>query len=96
VRLDPDSPLRLTVVAASYAGTHVRLELRGQGLELEAHVPPGAASRVGEVVGVTLHPDDLWRLPDAGRPEPTEREAEPTKHGASDAADAPAERAPPR
>jgi thiamine transport system ATP-binding protein len=96
VRLDPDGPLRLTVVAASYAGTHVRLELRDQALALEAHVPPAAVPRVGEVVGVTLHPDDLWRLPDAGGPEPAEREAEPTEHGASDAADVPAERATPR
>jgi thiamine transport system ATP-binding protein len=96
VRLDPDSPLRLTMVAASYAGTHVRLELRGQGLALEAHVPAATAPRVGEVVGVTLHRDDLWRLPDAGGPEPAEPEPEPTEHRASDAADVPAERATPR
>jgi ABC-type Fe3+/spermidine/putrescine transport system ATPase subunit len=96
VRLGPDGPLRLTVVTASYAGTHVRLELRGQGLALEAHVPPAAAPRAGEVVGVTLHRDDLWRLPDAGGPEPAEREPEPTEHRASDAADAPTERVAPQ
>jgi ABC-type Fe3+/spermidine/putrescine transport system ATPase subunit len=96
VRLDPDGPLRLTVVSAGYAGTHVRLELRGQGLALEAHVPPAAAPRVGEVVGVALRRDDLWRLPDPSGPEPTERAPGPTKHTASDAADVPAERATPR
>jgi ABC-type Fe3+/spermidine/putrescine transport system ATPase subunit len=89
VRLDPDGPLRVVVAAASYAGTHVRLELRGHGLALEAHVPPAAAPRVGEVVGATLHRDDLWRLPDAGEPEPAER-------GASVSADIPAERGIPR
>jgi ABC-type Fe3+/spermidine/putrescine transport system ATPase subunit len=64
VRLDEHGPLRLTVTAASYTGTHVRLELRGQGLALEADVPPARAPRVGEVVGVALPRDDLWRLPD--------------------------------
>jgi ABC-type Fe3+/spermidine/putrescine transport system ATPase subunit len=95
-RLDPDGPLRLVVAAASYAGTHVRLELRGQGLTLEAHVPPAAAPRVGEKVGVALHRDDLWRLPDASGPEPAEPEPEPTEHTTSDAADVPTEQATPR
>jgi ABC-type Fe3+/spermidine/putrescine transport system ATPase subunit len=75
VRLDPDGPLRLAVAAASYAGTHVRLELRGQALALEAHVPPATAPRVGEVVGVALQRDDLWRLPEPSSPEPAERGA---------------------
>jgi hypothetical protein len=61
--MDPGSPLRLQVAAASYAGTHVRLELRGDGLALDAHVPPATAPRVGELLGVTLPRDDLWRLP---------------------------------
>jgi ABC-type Fe3+/spermidine/putrescine transport system ATPase subunit len=79
VRLDPDGPLRLQVAAASYTGTHVRLELRGQGLSLDAHVPPARAPRVGEVVGVALPRDDLWRLPDPDEPEPA-------GHGPADAA----------
>jgi ABC-type Fe3+/spermidine/putrescine transport system ATPase subunit len=83
VRLDEHGPLRLAVAAASYVGTHVRLELRGQGLTLEADVPPARAPRVGEVVGVALPYEDLWRLPAAdGRPprlgdEPAEVVAEP-------------------
>jgi ABC-type Fe3+/spermidine/putrescine transport system ATPase subunit len=84
VRLDERGPLRLLVAAASYAGTHVRLELRGQGLTLEAEVPTARAPRAGEVVGVALPPADLWRLPDAAgaRPprlgdEPAEVVAEP-------------------
>jgi ABC-type Fe3+/spermidine/putrescine transport system ATPase subunit len=75
VRLDPASPLRLQVVAASYAGTHVRLELRAPDLELDAHVPPAAAPRVGAVVGVTLPPEDLWRLPASNQQTAAEREA---------------------
>jgi ABC-type Fe3+/spermidine/putrescine transport system ATPase subunit len=75
VRLDPGSPLCLQVVAASYAGTHVRLELRAQGLELDAHVPPAAAPRVGDVVGVALPPEDLWRLPAGDQQTAAAREA---------------------
>jgi ABC-type Fe3+/spermidine/putrescine transport system ATPase subunit len=85
VRLDEHGPLRLTVTAASYAGTHVRLELRGQGLTLEAEVSPARAPRVGEVVGIVLPGEDLWRLPSGadGQPsrpgdEPAEIVAEPT------------------
>jgi ABC-type Fe3+/spermidine/putrescine transport system ATPase subunit len=89
VRLDPDGPLRLQVAAASYAGTHVRLELHGQGLALEAHVPAATAPPVGEMVGVALHRDDLWRLPDAA-PAPTERGPEPTERDAAGSADIPA------
>ena len=63
VRLDPASPLRLQVAAASYAGTHVRLELRAPGLALDAHVPPATVPRVGELLGVALPLHDLWRLP---------------------------------
>jgi ABC-type Fe3+/spermidine/putrescine transport system ATPase subunit len=96
VRLDPGSPLRLQVAAASYAGTHVRLQLRGHGVALEAHVPAAAAPRVGEVAGVTLHRDDLWRLPDASDPEPAERGPEPAERDAAGSADIPAEPGPPR
>lgn len=96
LRLDSDSPLRLGVVTASYAGTHVRLELRGHGVALEAHVPAAAAPRVGEVVGVSLHPDDLWRLPDASQPEPAEHGPEPAERDAAGSADIPAEPGPPR
>ncbi len=74
VRLDANGPLRLAVAAASYTGTHVRLELRGQGLTLEADVPPAWAPRVGEVVGVALPSEDLWRLPTAAG-------AWPPRHG---------------
>jgi ABC-type Fe3+/spermidine/putrescine transport system ATPase subunit len=63
VRLDPTGPLRLQVAAASYAGTHVRLELRAPGLALDAHVPAATPPRVGDVVDVTLPHEDLWRLP---------------------------------
>jgi hypothetical protein len=77
VRLDEDGPLRLAVAAASYTGTHVRLELRGQGLTLEAEVPPARAPRVGEVVGVALPREDLWRLPDAAGVQPRRSGDEP-------------------
>jgi putative spermidine/putrescine transport system ATP-binding protein len=90
VRLDPNGPLRQKVVAASYAGTHVRLELRGQGLALEAHVPAATAPPVGEMVGVALHRDDLWRLPDAAAPAPTERGPGPAERDAAGSADIPA------
>jgi thiamine transport system ATP-binding protein len=89
VLLDPDGPLQLRVAAASYAGTHVRLDLHGQALTLEAHIPPATAPRVGEVVGVTLQRDGLWRLPDPSWPEPTER-------AASGSGDTPTEQATPR
>ena len=62
VRLEEGSRLRLQVAATGYAGTHVRLELRAPGLTLDAHVPTATAARVGDVVGVTLPPEDLWRL----------------------------------
>jgi ABC-type Fe3+/spermidine/putrescine transport system ATPase subunit len=74
VRLDVNGPLRLAVASASYSGTHVRLELRGQGLTLEADVPSAWAPRVGEVVGVALPREDLWRLPTAAG-------ARPPRHG---------------
>jgi len=77
VRLDQNGPLRLAATAASYTGTHVRLELRGQGLALEADVPPARAPRVGEVVGVALPRDDLWRLPDSAGAEPPRSGDEP-------------------
>jgi spermidine/putrescine transport system ATP-binding protein len=63
IRFDETSPLRLRVVETSYAGTFVRVRLRGEGLALEAHVPPGAAPTAGEVAGVVLPRDALWRLP---------------------------------
>ncbi len=84
VLLDPDGPLRLRVVAASYAGTHVRLDLHGHGLSLEAHVPPAAAPRVGELVGVTLPRADLWRLPDPGSQAPDRDLAERSTPGPAD------------
>jgi ABC-type Fe3+/spermidine/putrescine transport system ATPase subunit len=70
IRLDEHGPLRLAVAAASYTGTHVRLELRGQGLTLQADVAPARAPRVGEVVGVALPLQDLWRLSDAADTQP--------------------------
>ena len=79
VRLDGHGPLRLVVAAASYAGTHVRLELRGQGLALEAAVPPARAPRVGEVVGVALPREDLWRLPDGAGDQPSRPGDEPAE-----------------
>jgi ABC-type Fe3+/spermidine/putrescine transport system ATPase subunit len=79
VRLDEHGRLRLTVVAASYTGTHVRLELRGQGLTLEAEVPPARAPRVGEVVGVALPREHLWRLPDGGGTRPARPGGEPAE-----------------
>jgi ABC-type Fe3+/spermidine/putrescine transport system ATPase subunit len=84
VLLDPDGPLRLRVVAASYAGTHVRLDLLGDGLSLEAHVPPAAGPRVGELVGVTLPRADLWRLPDPGSQAAERDLAECSRSGPAD------------
>jgi ABC-type Fe3+/spermidine/putrescine transport system ATPase subunit len=77
IRLDDHGPLRLTVATASYVGTHVRLELRGQGLTLQADVPATRAPRVGEVVGVALPLQDLWRLPDSSGAQPPRSEDQP-------------------
>jgi ABC-type Fe3+/spermidine/putrescine transport system ATPase subunit len=77
VRLDEHGPLRLAVASASYTGTHVRLELRGLGLTLEAEVAPAQAPRVGEVVDVALPREDLWRLPDAAGTQPAQVGDEP-------------------
>jgi ABC-type Fe3+/spermidine/putrescine transport system ATPase subunit len=79
IQLDEHGPLRLAVASASYVGTHVRLELRGQGLTLEADVPPARAPRVGEVVGVALPREDLWRLPDAAGTQPGRAGDEPAE-----------------
>jgi ABC-type Fe3+/spermidine/putrescine transport system ATPase subunit len=79
IRLDEHGPLRLTVASASYTGTHVRLELRGQGLTLQADVPPAGAPRVGEMVGIALPREDIWRLPDAAGTEPGRAGDEPTE-----------------
>jgi putative spermidine/putrescine transport system ATP-binding protein len=77
IRLDDHGPLRLTVATASYVGTHVRLELRGQGLTLQADVPATRPPRVGEVVGVALPLQDLWRLPDSSGAQPPRSEDQP-------------------
>ena len=69
VRLDEAGPLRMRVTDSTYAGTHVRLVLHGEGLTLEAHVPSGSAPGVGTLVGIRLPPEHLWRIPtDSGRP----------------------------
>jgi len=61
--------LRMRVEATVYLGAHVRLSLVGEGLELEAHVPPDTPGGVGAIVRVELPPDRLWRFPDP-LPEP--------------------------
>ncbi|MBS1885684.1 MAG: ABC transporter ATP-binding protein [Actinobacteria bacterium] len=64
VRLDPAGPLELRVGEAAYTGTWVRLRLRGEGLGLEAMVPPSQAPAAGELVGVALPLEEIWRIPD--------------------------------
>jgi len=61
--LDPASSLRGVVEESVYAGTFVKLVLDCQGQRLEAQVPPPDAPAAGEVVGVELPPEHLWRLP---------------------------------
>lgn len=62
IRLDEASPLRLRVREGVYVGAHVRLRLEGEGLALEAEVPPEEAPPVGSEVGVVLPRRHLWRL----------------------------------
>ena len=64
VRLDAGGALPLQVREASYAGTHVLLELAAGELRIEAHVPPELAPPVGAGVRVDLPREHLWRLPD--------------------------------
>jgi ABC-type Fe3+/spermidine/putrescine transport system ATPase subunit len=64
VELDQTGPLRLRVEQAAYAGSHVRLLLGAGELELEAHVPVGAAPAVGADARVALPREHLWRFPD--------------------------------
>lgn len=56
--------LRMRVVDSSYRGDHVRLNLRGGDLDLEAHVEVATVPPSGQVVDVDLPRDDLWRFPD--------------------------------
>jgi ABC-type Fe3+/spermidine/putrescine transport system ATPase subunit len=70
-------PLAATVVEAVYAGTHVRLTLRTGGQRLEAHALGGAAPAAGDVVGVELPLDRLWRLPVTAPGAPARRAGRP-------------------
>lgn len=63
VRIDETSPLRFTVAEVVYQGSHHRLLLRGHGLELKAHATDADLPKRHEQVGITLRPEDLWRLP---------------------------------
>jgi ABC-type Fe3+/spermidine/putrescine transport system ATPase subunit len=68
VRLDAGGSLALRVQDASYAGTHMRLELAAGELRIEAHVRPEQAPPVGDGVRVDLPREHLWRLPGAVAP----------------------------
>ncbi|MBS1679674.1 MAG: ABC transporter ATP-binding protein [Actinobacteria bacterium] len=76
LRLDPDGPLELQVLEATYTGTGVRLKLADRELRLEATVPPAVAPVAGEWVGIALPLEDIWRIPSAlpadaaGEPDP--------------------------
>ncbi|MGI8845895.1 MAG: ABC transporter ATP-binding protein [Thermoleophilaceae bacterium] len=63
VRLESGGALRGLVIEAVYTGDHVRVVIDTPGRRLHAHVPPFAAPRVGEEVGVTLPEEHVWRLP---------------------------------
>lgn len=64
VRLDEHGRLRLRVDGAIYAGTHVRLKLRGDEIVLEAHVAPETAPPLGTWTHVHLPTEHVWRLPE--------------------------------
>ncbi len=65
VRIDESGPLRATVTDAVYAGTHVRVTLRGEHVSLEALCDPGRAPAAGSQVRVSVAREDLWRVPGA-------------------------------
>lgn len=73
VRLDGASALRMRVVEATYAVSHVRLSLRRGDWTIEAWVEPDAVPAVGTEPGVELPARYLWRLPD----EASEAQREP-------------------
>lgn len=64
IQLDGASPLRMRVVEAVYAGSHVRVRLRREECALEAWVEPDVVPPVGDEVGVELPARYLWRMPD--------------------------------
>ncbi len=81
--------LRAEILAAVYAGTHVRVTLRLGAQLLTAHVPPGTAVAPGAVVAVEAPRDALWRLPVVGASGSAEDEdghADPLEHGDPDQA----------
>jgi len=63
-RVDAESPLRGIVREAVYAGTHVKLVVDCDELRLDLHVAPAGAPVAGQLVGVELPRERLWRLPD--------------------------------
>lgn len=67
IRFDEGSPLRLRVEEGRYLGAHMRIQLSGQGITLEAEVLADEAPPVGSEAGIVLPPAYLWRVPDAAR-----------------------------
>lgn len=66
VRLGEDGALRGRVVETSYQGDHVRVRLDVDGTGVDARVDVGAAPPLGEVAGIDLPVEDLWRLRGTG------------------------------
>lgn len=64
IALDPGGPLRMTVRAATFTGTGLRVELEAGGVRLEARLAAGDAVAVGAEVGVAVPPEAVWRFPD--------------------------------
>lgn len=62
IQLRTTGPLTAEVRETTYLGSHVRLLLLGNGLALEAHVASDQAPAAGDVVGVDLPSEYLWRL----------------------------------
>jgi putative spermidine/putrescine transport system ATP-binding protein len=62
---DQVNTFQARVIAAEFRGSHIRMQLKAGGLDLEATIPVDNAKShaVGDTVRVTLPPERLWSLP---------------------------------